>query len=82
MAGFIRHDSRGTARDTTRQVVRAGYLKALIEEHQTLAKRLTDYITANIEDDDIRNEGVYVMTKLESYITHLGDELEALWQPS
>jgi hypothetical protein len=80
MAGFIRHDSRDQASTATRQVVRAAYLKSLIEEHQRLAKRLTDYIMENIEDDTIRNEGVYVMTKLESYVNHLGDELEALWQ--
>jgi hypothetical protein len=82
MAAYIRSIGEDEARNDIVRAVKAWYLKALIEEHQRLAKRLTDYITANIEDDNIRNEGVYVMTKLESYVTHLGAELGALWQPS
>ncbi|MHC4749530.1 MAG: hypothetical protein ACYTFW_06600 [Planctomycetota bacterium] len=82
MAAYIRSSSEKQAKSDVEQVVKASYLKVLIEEHQRLAQRLTDYIMANLEDDDIRNEGVYVMTKLEAYVTHLGDELEALWQPS
>jgi hypothetical protein len=80
MAGYIRSANEKQIRANVGQIVKASYLKALIEEHQSLAKRLTDYIMTNIEDGDIRNEGVYVMTKLESYITHLGDELEGLWE--
>lgn len=82
MAAYIRSANDKQTRANVGQIVKASYLKALIEEHQRLAKRLTDYIMANIENADIRNEGVYVMTKLESYVKFLGDELEALWQPS
>jgi predicted Ser/Thr protein kinase len=78
MAAYIRSANEKQVRENIGTVVKASYLKSLLEEHQALARRLTDYIMANIEDDEIRNEGVYVMTKLESYVNHLGGELEAL----
>lgn len=79
---YVRSIHKANIEDTIQTIVKASYLKAMIEEYHALASRLTDYIMANIGDDDIRNEGVYTMTKLEAYVTHLGDELEALWQLS
>lgn len=75
---FIRSDMTAQAQEETDRLVKIAYLKALIDEHQALAKRLTDHITENIEDADTRNEGVYTMTKLEAHITKLGDKLEAM----
>lgn len=82
LASYVRASNEKQTQDGMVTIVKASYLKALIEEHQALAKRLTDYIMANIEDDEIRNEGVYAMTQLESYVNHLGDELGALWANS
>lgn len=64
--------------DAIAVMVRVAYLKAMIEQLTALADRLVDHITANIEDDDTRAEGMETMTKLESYINHLGSELEAI----
>jgi hypothetical protein len=82
LSAYVRDISREDMKSSTQRLVKAAWLKAMIDEHSALAKRLTDYIMANIEDGDIRNEGVYIMTKLDAYITHLSDELEALWQHS
>lgn len=81
LSAYVRSIHKANTDDTIQTIVKASYLKAMVEEYHALAGRLTDYIMENIEDDDIRNEGVYAMTKLEAYVTHLGDELEALWQP-
>lgn len=59
-------------------MVRAAYLKAMIEQLTALADRLVDHITANIENDEIRRHGMETMVGLESYITHLGKELETI----
>ncbi len=82
LSAYVRSISTSAMRATSRRLARAAYLKALIEEHQALAGRLTDYIMKNLEDDDIRNEGIYIMTQLDAFISHLGNELEALWLPS
>lgn len=81
MASFIRNTSEAQSKAIARRLAEAVFLKTMIEEHQALATQLTDYIMDNIEDDDIRSEGVYAMTKLEAYVTRLGDELGALWLP-
>ncbi len=78
MATFIRSTSEAQSKAVTKRLVEATFLKAMIEEHQVLAQRLTDYITENIEDDVIRNEGVYTLTKLETYVNHLGEQLEGV----
>ena len=80
MASFIRSTSEAQSKAVTKRMVEITYLKAMIEEHQALATRLTDYIMDNLEDDDIRNEGVYAMTKLDAYVNHLSEQLEVLWQ--
>lgn len=82
MAAYIRSANEKQTRDNVVRIVKASYLKTLIEEYQRLAKRLTDHIMANIDDPDTRNEGMYVMGKLDAYISHLGGELEDLWQQS
>lgn len=82
LSAYVRNITQEDIKSTTHMLVRAAWLKAMIEEHQALAGRLTDYIMKNLEDEDIRNEGVHIMTKLDSYITRLGEDLEALWQPS
>ncbi len=64
--------------DAIQVMTRAVYLKAMIEQLTSLADRLVDHITANIEDDGTRAEGLETMTKLESFINHLGSELEAI----
>lgn len=79
MGQFVHSATIGQFKNDTGRLVKIAYLKALLEEYQALAKILTDHITENIDDADTRNEGVYAMTKLESYVTGLGDELEALW---
>lgn len=56
------------------------YLKASIEEYQALALRLTDHILDNIDDTDTRNEGVHIVKAIDTYVTHLGEQLEALWR--
>ena len=78
LSAYVRSTNRAAITAATQRLVRAAWLKAMIDEHVTLADRLTAHITKNIDDPDTRTEGVYVMTKLESYITHLGDEFEAL----
>ena len=78
LSAYGRSENKAQGKSDIQALVKASWLKAMIEEHQALAIRLTEYITANIEDADTRNEGIYVMTKLESYITHLGAELEVL----
>ena len=78
MASFIRSTSEAQSKAVTKRLVEATFLKAMIEEHQALASRLTDYIMANLEDDAIRNEGVYAMTKLEAYVNHLSEQLESV----
>lgn len=78
MASFIRSASEAQSKAVTKRLTEAVFLKAMIEEYQALAQRLTDYITENIEDDVIRNEGVYTLTKLEAYVNHLGEQLEGV----
>lgn len=81
MVSFIRSTGEAQSKATAKRLAEAVFLKAMIEEHQALAARLTDYIMDNIEDDDIRNEGVYAMTKLESYVNHMAEKLEdVIWQ--
>lgn len=81
LSAYVRNTNNEQIKSDVSLVVRAVYLKAMIEEYQVLAGRLTEYITANIDDADTRNEGIYVMKNLDAYISHLGDELEALWLP-
>ena len=81
MASFIHSTSEAQFKATAKRLAEVVFLKAMIEEHQALATRLTDYIMDNLEDDDIRNEGVYAMTKLEAYVNHMAEKLEdVLWQ--
>ncbi len=76
---FMRNSHKDQLSGAISTISQAAYLKAMIEEMQSLGERLSAYITANIEDKDIRNEGVYAMVKLESYINHLGEQLEKLY---
>ncbi len=78
MVAYIGATNEKQIGDAMRHLAKASYLKAMIEEHVDLADRLVAYITANIEDDEIRRDGLVAMTKLESYINHLGTELEAI----
>lgn len=82
LSAYVRNISTEDMKETSRRIVRASWLKAMIDEHIALSERLTNHITANIEDANTRNEGVYIMTQLDAYITHLNDELESLWLPS
>lgn len=68
--------------EAAREVVKASegiYLHVLIQEYQKLARRLTEYITENIEDQETRNEGLRVMIAIESHVNSLGERLEVLW---
>jgi hypothetical protein len=80
MAKYIRNQIENEADEEINRIAKTAWLKSSIEEYSRLAKRLTDYILANIEDDDIRNEGVYTIKKAESYIHFLEKELDNLWQ--
>ena len=79
---FMRNSHKDQLSGAISTISQAAYLKAMIEECQGVSKKLTQYIMDNLEDETIRAEGVYVMTKLESYIHHLGEQLEDIWQHS
>ena len=78
LSAYVRSVQRDQAKDAIEVIVRATWLRAMITELATLSERLEDYITVNIEDDEIRRDGLEAMSNLESYITHLGVELEAI----
>lgn len=80
LAQFMRksHNEQLSAAVTT--VTEVAYLKANIEEYQSLALRLTEHIIANIDDDDTRNQGVHIVKSIDAYVTHLAEQLETLWQ--
>jgi hypothetical protein len=82
LSAYVRNSNREDMTALTKRMVEAAWLKAMIDEHKVLADQLTDHIMANIEDADIRNEGVFIMKKLDAYISRLGEELEAIWLPS
>lgn len=75
---FIHSATQDQLKSDISLLAKAAYLKAMIEELTTLADRLVDHITTNIEDDDIRRDGLEAMSKLEAYTNHLGNELEAI----
>jgi len=77
---FMRNSHKDQLSGAITTISRAMYLKAMIEECQSVAKKLTRHIMDNLEDADTRNEGVYAMTKLESYINYLGEQLGELWR--
>lgn len=72
---FMRNSHKDKLSSAISTISHAAYLKAMIEECQGVAQKLTQHIMDNLEDESIRAEGVYVMTKLESYIHHLGEQL-------
>lgn len=78
LSAYVRHSQRADAKGAIEVIVEAAWHKAMIEELTSLADRLVDHITGNIEDDETRRDGLEAMTKLESYIAHLGNELEAV----
>lgn len=78
LSAFVRSAVEEETKSHLQTLGRAAYLKAMVEEHARLADRLGDYITANIEDDKIRRDGLEAMSNLDAYITHLGVELEAI----
>lgn len=75
LSAFVRSVGKEETKVHIKTMATATYLKAMIEEYTALAYRLDDYVTTNIEDEEIRRNGLEAMVKLESYITHLGDEL-------
>ena len=78
LSAYVRSTHKANVEDAIKRMVRAVYLKALIEQSTILADRLVDHITANIEDDEIRRSGLETMANLEAYTNHLGSELEAI----
>lgn len=79
MAHFMRNSHKDQLADAITAISQAVYLKAMIEECQSVAEKLTQHIMDNLENADTRSEGVYIMKNLESYITHLGEQLEMLY---
>jgi hypothetical protein len=82
LSAYVRNVSAEDIKSASQRIAQASCLMAMIDENRALAKRITDYVMDNLNDADIRNEGVYIVTQIDAYITHLSEKLENLWQHS
>jgi hypothetical protein len=78
LSDYIRNGGFKKDHEATKKIARAAYLQALIEEYQGLARRLTEHIMGNIDDQDTRNNGLEAMKNIDSLINYLVEALEAL----
>lgn len=75
---FIQAQNR-EAVDEVATAAEALYIHALIKEYQAVAKKVTEYIMENIDEQEARTDGLRTMIAIESHVNYLGEKLEELW---